>query len=423
MHKKDFDPYDFSKKEIDGVPVYYKNLPWAPCMNIYVVFNTGAFSDPVGKEGLSHFLEHMIFDGSLKIKDKKAVKEWSKKYALNSWNAWTSFYQTAYHLRCLPENYKFVLVGMKDMIFHPYLRKKDIEHERGVITQEAWRRFKNEKYLSYTKEVSYNSYYGHNFSRVVVPLGWPETIAKISQNDVKKWHTEKYAKGNFCIVITGAVEEINIELLNNFIKNIPKKSAKKYEKGLVQIPKKLKIVKNSEEIGDPNEQVDITISRASAYTSQEKTQMTYLFRTLMSDLLNERLRTEKGLCYGVSVYTHLDVDFSEMCMNIKTDEKNIDLVQKEFWKIIKEIIAGKHKNKFNVLKRVSVDQVKSRELMSDDVASNAVNDIIMYDNIVIPLFQDLKEMEEVTYKDMEKFAKETFNPEWTYTEIILPSKK
>jgi predicted Zn-dependent peptidase len=56
MNTKIFDPYDFSKKEINGVQIYYKNLPWAPCIHVRVVFNTSAFDDPVGKEGLSHFL-------------------------------------------------------------------------------------------------------------------------------------------------------------------------------------------------------------------------------------------------------------------------------------------------------------------------------------------------------------------------------
>lgn len=422
MHIKNFDPYDFSKKEIDGVSVYYKNLPWAPCINIYIVFNTGAFSDPVGKEGLSHFLEHMIFNGSPKIKDKKAKNEWSKKYALNSWNAWTSFDQTAYHLKCLPENYKSVLVGMKDMIFNPYLRVKDVEHERGVITQEAWRRFKNAKYLSYVSEFSDNLYHGHNYSRIFSPLGWPETIAKISQKDIKEWHQRNYAKGNLNIVITGAVFEKDIELLKIFIKDIPNKSFIPYQKGIPQKPKRLKFIKKSEDIGDPNEQVEITISRFLSFTPKEKVQTVYLFRTLISDILNERLRTEKGLCYGVSVYTHIYSDFSEIFMNIKTDEKNINIIQKEFWKIIEEISSGKHRNKFKGIKKVTLEQVKSKEHLSDDVSGNAVNEIILY-NKIVPLSQDLKEIKKIIYKDIVKFTKETFDPAWTFTEIILPSKK
>ena len=422
MHIKNFDPYDFSKKEIDGVPVYYKNLPWAPCINISVAFNTGAFSDPVGKEGLSHFLEHLIFDGSSKFKDKKVVREWSKKYALNSWNAYTNFYETVYHLKCLPENYKKVLEGMKDMIFSPNLKKQDVEHERGVITQESWRRYKNEKFLTYTKEVIDNLYHGHNYSRVGSPLGWPETINKISQLDVKKWHTEKYVKSNMSIVLVGAVEEKDLGLIKDFIKNLPNKVVDKYEKGEVKKPKKLKIVKESEEIGDPNEQAEITIYRSMPYLPESRMAIVTLFRVLVSDLLNEKLRFEKGLCYWVRMSTWLFTDVSEIFMNIKTDEKNINLVQKEFWKIIREIKLGKYKNKFNTLKKVNIEQIKSRELISEDVADGAIRDLIRH-NRITPLFYVVKEMEAVTYKDVANFTKEVFDPKWTFTEIILPSKK
>jgi predicted Zn-dependent peptidase len=423
MHIKNFDPYDFSKKEVGGVSVYYKNLPWAPCINIYIVFNTGAFHDPIGKEGVSHFLEHMIFDGSPKLKNKKAILEWGKKYTLDSWNAWTSFYQTVYHLKCLPENYKTVLDGMKDMIFNPYLREKDIEHERGVITQEAWRNLKNEKYLKYLKEVLDNTYHGHNFARNYSVLGWPETINKISQNDVKKWHSEKYARGNFSIILTGAVEEKHIELLKNFVNNIPKKSFDKYVKGVVGKPKKLKIVKSGEEIGDPKEQAEVSISRSMNFLPEKLTQTAELFRTLMGDILNERLRFEKGLCYSVGFGAWLSADFTQVSMNIKTDEKNIDIVQKEFWKILSEITSGKHKTKFNTLKKVDIERLKSRELLSDGVAGKAVNDIGQYDNKIITLSEEIKETEAVTYASVAKFAKEIFRPKWTVTEVILPSKK
>lgn len=109
MQNKEFDPYDFSKKEIGGVSVYYKNTPWSPCINIRIAFKNGAFNDPVGKEGLSHFLEHMIFNGSPKLQDKKSIQKWSKVNALNSWHAWTNFINTTYWLRCMPEKLEDVL--------------------------------------------------------------------------------------------------------------------------------------------------------------------------------------------------------------------------------------------------------------------------------------------------------------------------
>ena len=85
----------------------------------------------------------------------------------------------------LPEKYKETLNGVKDMIFNSYLRKEDLETERKIITQEAWNRFQNEKYLNYIKELNKNIYRGSIRERFFSSLGWPETISKISQKDVK----------------------------------------------------------------------------------------------------------------------------------------------------------------------------------------------------------------------------------------------
>ncbi len=421
MHLKNFDPYNFSKKKIDGVNVYYKNLPWAPCINIYLVFNTGSFSDPKGKEGLSHFLEHMIFDGSPKFKDKKSVREWSKKYALNSWNASTGFYETTYHLKCLPKNYRNVLVGIKDMVFSPFILKEEVEHERKVITQESWRRFKNEKFLSYTKEVADILFHGHNFSRMQSPLGWPETILKITQEDLRQWHSEKYMKGNFFVVLSGAVEDKHIKHIDSLFKDININKSEEYNKNEVPKTKVNRIIKTSNEIGDPKEQVEITIYRALNPLSRNEISVASLFRTLIGDLLNEKLRFEKGLCYGVTTKAGFYNDFSEIYMNINTEEKNIEIVEKEFWNTISEIENGLYKEKFELLKIVTIDQIESRETISERITEGTIGDISRFGK---PISQtmELRYLKKVKYEDLVYFSKKTFDSKLTFTEIILPSK-
>ena len=420
---KPFDLYDFKKKEIDGVPVYYKNLPFAPCINLYLAFGTGAFSDPVGKEGVSHFLEHMIFDGSPKLKNKKIVQDWSKKYALNSWNAWTSSYQTVYSLKCLPENFKTVLTGMNDLIFKPFLRSEDVEHERGVIMQETWRAFKNKKYMKFSKEVADNIMHGHNFARVILPVGWPDTVSSITREDIVLWHSLNYVKANMRIVITGNISNENIALFSEFIKKVPEREFKPFENGIVPKPKILKIQKTSEEIGDPKEQAEISIIRCMSYVSKDKSQIVSFFSRLMSDILNEKLRFSMGICYHVSFGSWVADDFCETSMNIKTDEKNIGLVQDEFYKILSNLEKGEYKSKFTLIKKMALDQIRSREFLSDDIAHEAVNDLSRFDGEIMKLQDRIYLTNKIKYSDIVKIAKETFNPEYTYTEIILPSKK
>ncbi|MES3004962.1 MAG: pitrilysin family protein [Patescibacteria group bacterium] len=422
MHKTDFDPYDFSKKEISGIPVYYKNLPWAPCIHIHIVFNTGAFNDPAGKEGLSHFLEHMIFDGSPLLKSKKEIKEWSKSNALNTWNAGTGFYDTSYYLKCLPEKYNTVLIGMKDMIFNSYLREEDIENERKVILQEAWGRFQNQKFLDYLKVVFDNLYYGHNKARFNSPLGWPETIEKISSEDIRSWYKDNYVKGNFYIVVVGAIDQNHIEDLSKYFNDIPTSLTQKRNVGLVNKPKQNRFVKTADEIGEVKEQVEITISRFMDSLSLENSYIMSGTRRLLQDILHEKMRIENSLCYGVNVRSGSSQDYSEILMNVKTDEINIEIVEKMFWETIEEVISGKHMDRFDKLKILSLEQIESQERMSGDIIRTAIYEINIHKKIET-LEESLSMAKKVSYEDVVRFASETFIPSHVFTEIILPSKK
>lgn len=423
MHIQNFDPYDFSKKEIDGVPVYYKNIPWAPCINIRVVFNTGAFNDPVGKEGLSHFLEHMIFDGSPLLDDKKAIRAWSKINALNSWNAWTGYSKTTYWLKCLPENFEKVLIGMKDMIFKPHLRPEDVEHERKVITQEAWGRYQNEKYLNYIKEAIQIVFSGHSHERISSPLGWPDTISKITAEDIVSWHKNNYGKGNFFIVLTGAVSDSDIKLLSAFVEGVPEASLseKKEEKYLK--PRLNRVVKKADEIGEVKEQVEISISRFNRDLPYEKNEIARMYQMLLSDMLHERLRIEHSLCYSVKVFFSMDNSYSHISIIVNTEEKNIDLVEQEVKKLIQEIEDGKHEARFELNKASKIERSKSTERLSDEIADETLQEVSKYNGHIISLEEQWRFMEAVTYKNIIDFSKSYMDQEYVFTEIILPSSK
>lgn len=419
--KKQFDPYDFSKRVVDGVPVYYKKFPNAPCVHVRVCFNVGCLNDPKDLAGISHFLEHMIFDGCPSIKTKKDVVEWSKKYTLDSWNAWTWFTNTNYHLRCLPENLDKALVGMKDMIFNPYLRAEDVEHERKVITEEAWGVYKNEKYLKYHKEVLDNFAHGTAQAKTSNPLGWPKTIKKISQHDLKEWHTKNYGKGNFFMVVSGNINDNIFKKVERFVADIPKSKQEKLNFGALKKPKKNIITKNSSDIGDPREQAEITIERSMYTKDSLSEEVQNITASLLHDILFERLRTEKALCYGVRAGSHIQKNLTGWHINVMTKEENVEIVKKEIWKAIDNITAGKEKNRFDDLKRVGLDRLKSKEEVTNEVSDYVLACIWRF-NKVTSKKSKLKEKTKISYKDVVSCLKETFKKEWVVTETILPKK-
>ncbi len=422
LKKENFDPYDFSKVVYDGVPVYFKNFPTSPCIHINFCFGVGVLNDPEEISGVSHFLEHMIFDGSPKLQNKKIIQEWSKINTLSTWNAWTYFSNTNYHLKCLPEKFNTVLEGMKDMIFNPLLREEDVEHERKVITQEAWGVYKNEKLLNFFKETLKNTYRGTARQKSYSPLGWPDTVAKISQKDLQNWHKDNYGKGNFFIVISGNLDQTHLNKIKELIKKLPKAKTKKMDFGKIPKPLKQLIVKNSEDIGDPKEQVEISFERPMLPKEMPSEEIQLMAGALLSDILFERLRTERALCYGVHAYSFLQKDFLIWGANLQTKEEETETVKKEFWKALNDIVTGKEKKRFDVLKQVRVDRIKSVEEVTADFTKEALTNIWKFGKVVTKK-SIVSERQKITYSDVAKCLKVAFDKRWTVTEVILPSKK
>ncbi len=425
MHLKNFDPFDFKKKIINGVPVYYKNIPWAPCIHVNIVFNTGALADEIGKEGTAHFLEHVTLKGSPKLPNEKAVYEWKKKYTLGTSNAFTSYYNICYTFKSYPKNYEKVMLDLKDMIFNSFIKEDLVENERQVILQEAWNRYNNEKYLKYLKEVRRNTYHGHIYNRFLSPLGFPETIKKINRQDLINYHQKNFGIGNMDIILVGNVDNKKLNFIKEFLKDVPILKNFKPNRKIQNINNPIKnlIQKKANEIGIEREQVEIGINVVTKKLEYKKRSIYYLANKLLQELFFEKFRIEYKLCYGVRTYTNNNKNTFSIGMNIKTDEKNIPLIKKEFRNIINDFNSDKFKKRFLQTKTVVLETLETSENNSTEIIELSQYILAVYGEILTKK-QDLSAIKKTEFKDVQKFIKEMFGDEKKiYTEIILPSKK
>ncbi len=411
-----FDPYDFKCKTIENVPIYFKDLPWANCIFIRVVFKIGLLTDPVSKEGLSHFLEHMIFDGSSKFKDNKDIKKWSKENTLNTFNAYTSRYLTAFTLKIFPEKLDTVLNDLQDILFNPKIEEEYIEKERKVITQEAWARYKNQKFLDYLKEVNSIIFPNTRIGEVLSPLGFPETILDITREDVATWHKENYNKENCYIVLTGKINDNDLKSFDNFIKQIPNGNKKIYQKQTINKPKINKIVKKSTEIGEPKKQTEF--SKIILTDQFEDEGYLFMFKNLVYEIIHEKLRLENSLCYSLDFSIIKNLDYMKIYFSVKTDTSNIEKVESEFYKTLQDIKEEKYIEKFNLTKKVAIEKILSAEQLSYDIAEKAVTEI--YNNGKMKTIKEsIYQIENTTYKDMVDFVEKYFIEDKIFTEITL----
>lgn len=424
-----FDPYAFEHTTIDSVPVLYKKIETAPCIHIRLVFNFGAFHDEIGKEGTAHFLEHMLLKGSSLFSTKKDTQEFGKKYMLNTLNAATGFFSMWLSGKTLPENYEKAIEGLFDMILTSKLTQDDFDEEKSVIIQEAWGRYKNEKYLKYVKELINNNDTIPDRKRILSPLGWPETIEKMTREDILDSYNKHIVKENFSIIVVGNIDNAHIDTLEKYIKQL--KSGEKSRE--VYIPEKIltdkiAVFRNKRvDIGmeDKNQvglEVCITFPRPVKDQELEKRQSTsvQIMAGLLQEILHERFRLDNSWCYSISASLSMQKDSSYLYIysDINKDKETEGL--KIANEILEDFKGDKYKEKFEDSKKMQIDRFVSAENLSYDITDTALWSYSKYSK-VYSLEETLPYLEQVTFEDLKKFAVENFVKEKIFTEILLPS--
>lgn len=182
--------------------------------SIYFYFKVGSKNETPEINGISHFIEHMIFKGSPKFKSYLDI---SKTFDANgiAFNAFTSKDMTAYHYKFLstPENLDIICKITSDMIMFPLMRDKDIITERNVIIQEMKDdeddidEFINDK-------IECSIFDGHPLGRTII--GTTETLNHINQKELLKYHKKYYRLDNLLITFSGNMHNTYQSIINKY---------------------------------------------------------------------------------------------------------------------------------------------------------------------------------------------------------------
>lgn len=130
----------------NGLRVVTLSTPTLDSARMSVTINSGSRDDPPGYEGIAHFLEHMIFQGSLlnrgspersaETEIKQIFKEWSGDLNASTGKMKTIFGFNKEGARILDENLKEAADILLDMVQHPRIKDANVDSERKVIKTE-----------------------------------------------------------------------------------------------------------------------------------------------------------------------------------------------------------------------------------------------------------------------------------------------
>ncbi|MDX6751579.1 pitrilysin family protein [Geminicoccaceae bacterium 1502E] len=194
-----FNPETFTLD--NGMQVVVVENHRAPVVAHYVWYRVGTADSPLGKSGLPHFLEHLMFKGTEKIEPGT----FSKVVARNGGNdnAFTSMDFTAYHQTIARDRLELVMEMEADRMVNLRLTDDQVYPERDVVLEERRQRVDNEPAALLGEQLGAAQYLHHPYRLPVI--GWFHEIASYTRQDALDFYETWYAPNNAILVVAGDI--------------------------------------------------------------------------------------------------------------------------------------------------------------------------------------------------------------------------
>lgn len=180
-----------------------------PNANMYLFWKVGSRNEYPGITGLSHFFEHMMFNGAKKYGPKEFDRVMEANGGAN--NAYTTENTTVYTDWFPSDSMEIMFELEADRIQHLDINKKMLESERGVVTSERSTGLENSNFRMIWEEVKGSAFRAHPYSWSVI--GHQSDIDNWSLQDLKDYHRTYYAPNNAFVVIVGDVTLAKVKKL------------------------------------------------------------------------------------------------------------------------------------------------------------------------------------------------------------------
>src|SRR5271170_2070251 len=162
--------------------------------------NTGSRDESAEINGVSHFLEHMMFKGSSKYSWEDVNRIFDEMGA--NYNAYTSQENTAYFANVLPEFTERTIEHLSQLL-RPAIRQADFDTEKKVILEEIAMYLDEPGHRIYEALMKAH-FAGHPLSMSV--LGTAATIRKLDRRQMVEYFRRRYGPGNTILAAAGKVD-------------------------------------------------------------------------------------------------------------------------------------------------------------------------------------------------------------------------
>ena len=389
----------------NGLTVITEQMEHIRSISIGIWIKTGSRDEDPQWNGISHFIEHMVFKGT-KNRSAEQIARQVDSIGGNM-DAFTAKECVCFNMKVLDDHLPVAMDVLSDLVLNPVFDVADISRERGVILEEIKMDEDNPDYLVH-EIFTQNFWKDHPLGKPI--LGTRDTVKKFEQALVLDSYAQRFAPGNMIVCAAGHLShERFVELVvKHFQHMTPVKN------GFHSAPPKIAsriTLRNKKSL----EQVQICVGVPSHPIAHEKRYASYVLNTLlgggMSSRLFQNIRERQGLAYAI--FSDLNPYRDTGCMSVYAGTSR-ESASKVVQSIIAEFRNLKNQDVPDEEVRRAKDQLKGSLMLSLESSASRMSNLArqeMYFDRFISLDEIIRCVEAVTVEDLQAMANEFFVPE------------
>lgn len=205
-----------------------------PAISHTLWLKVGAADDPMGKSGLAHYLEHLMFKGTEKVPSGDYSRQIERLGGNH--NAFTSSDFTGYYVNIAREHLEEVMKLEADRWQHLTISDAEWQQEREVILEERRSRIDNSPQSILNEQMNAVQYYHHPY-RIPI-IGWKHEMERLTKDDALEFYRNYYHPANMFLVVAGDITRAELEpMAERYYGAIP--TGTHYARRWVQEPEQL----------------------------------------------------------------------------------------------------------------------------------------------------------------------------------------
>jgi zinc protease len=186
----------------NGLKVLFVESHKSPVVTVQMWVRTGSADEARGTEGISHFIEHLVFKGTKSFKLGEIAS--TIEDCGGDLNAYTSFDQTVFHVTLSSSETNTALQVVNEMTSCPLFDEGEVENEREVVIEEIKRGLDNPGRRAGQLLFS-TAYTKHPYGIPVI--GYDKVVKKVSVKTIKEYFNNRYHPKNMFLVIAGNINQ------------------------------------------------------------------------------------------------------------------------------------------------------------------------------------------------------------------------